>query len=63
MVITNGHRNRALADGAAELLARPRRGRAVRDFAASDALRDELAAMGVEVRDTPDGPVTTVRRG
>jgi hypothetical protein len=28
----------------------------------SDALRDELAAMGVEVRDTPVGQETTVRR-
>ena len=34
--------------------------RAARDFATSDALRDELAAMGVEVSDTPEGQ--TVRR-
>ena len=33
-----------------------------RDFAASDALRDELAAIGVEVRDTANGQETTVRR-
>lgn len=26
-----------------------------KDFAASDRLRDELAALGVEVRDTPKG--------
>lgn len=31
--------------------------RAARDFARSDATRDALAAMGVEVRDTPSGPV------
>jgi cysteinyl-tRNA synthetase len=50
-----------LPDGAAELLDRRAAARAARDFAASDALRDELAAMGVEVRDTPDGQETTVR--
>jgi cysteinyl-tRNA synthetase len=47
---------------AAELLERRAAARASRDFATSDALRDELAALGVEVRDTPDGQVTTVRR-
>jgi cysteinyl-tRNA synthetase len=47
---------------AAELLERRAAAREARDFAASDALRDELAAMGVEVRDTPDGQETTVRR-
>jgi cysteinyl-tRNA synthetase len=31
------------------------RARAVKDFAASDRLRDDLLAMGVEVMDTPDG--------
>ena len=31
--------------------------RAARDFARSDAVRDELAQLGVEVRDTPEGPV------
>jgi cysteinyl-tRNA synthetase len=34
---------------------------AARDFAAADALRDDLAAMGVEVRDTPEGQVATAR--
>ncbi len=29
--------------------------RAARDFATSDRIRDQLAAAGVEVRDTPDG--------
>jgi cysteinyl-tRNA synthetase len=51
-----------LPDGAAQLLERRAAARAARDFAASDALRDELAALGVEVRDTPDGQETTVRR-
>ena len=32
------------------------------DYATSDRLRDELAALGVEVRDTPTGQETTVRR-
>ena len=53
---------RPLPDGAAQLLERRAAARSARDFAASDALRDELAAIGVEVRDTPDGQVTTVRR-
>jgi cysteinyl-tRNA synthetase len=30
--------------------------RAARDFARADEIRDELAALGYEVRDTPDGP-------
>ena len=51
-----------LPDGAAELLERRTAAREARDFATSDALRDQLAALGVEVRDTPDGQETTVRR-
>jgi cysteinyl-tRNA synthetase len=51
-----------LPEGAAELLERRAAARATRDFATSDALRDELAALGVEVRDTPEGQVTTRRR-
>jgi cysteinyl-tRNA synthetase len=51
-----------LPSGAAALLERRAAARAARDFAASDALRDELASLGVEVRDTPDGQETTVRR-
>jgi cysteinyl-tRNA synthetase len=51
-----------LPNGAAELLERRAAARAARDFATSDALRDELAALGVEVRDTPDGQVTSTRR-
>ena len=40
-----------------ELLRERQEARAATDFARSDAARDELAALGVEVRDTPEGPV------
>jgi cysteinyl-tRNA synthetase len=52
----------ALPQGAAALLERREAARAARDFATSDALRDELAALGVEVRDTPDGQLASPRR-
>ncbi|HUH16639.1 MAG TPA: cysteine--tRNA ligase [Methylomirabilota bacterium] len=51
-----------LPEGAAELLERRAAARYARDWAASDTLRDELAALGVDVRDTPQGQETTVRR-
>ncbi|HET7521436.1 MAG TPA: cysteine--tRNA ligase, partial [Candidatus Limnocylindria bacterium] len=51
-----------LPDGAAGLLEQRAAARAARDFATSDRLRDELAAMGVEVRDTSEGQETTIRR-
>ncbi len=44
-----------LPEGATELLERRAAARDARDFAASDALREELAAIGVEVRDTTEG--------
>jgi cysteinyl-tRNA synthetase len=47
---------------AADLLGQRAAARAARDFATSDRLRDELAALGVEVRDTPNGQETTIRR-
>ncbi len=50
-----------LPESAAELLERRAAARAARDFAASDVLRDELDALGVEVRDTPKGQETTIR--
>ncbi len=53
---------RPLPEGAAELLERREAARRGRDWAASDALRDELAAIGVDVRDTPGGQVPTTRR-
>jgi cysteinyl-tRNA synthetase len=49
-------------DGAwvAELLERRQEARRNKDFAASDRIRDELAARGVEVKDTPLGQVWDV---
>ena len=50
-----------LPPGAQDLLDRRAAAREARDFATSDRLRDELAAMGVEVQDTPDGQVARPR--
>ncbi|HYW23864.1 MAG TPA: cysteine--tRNA ligase [Terriglobales bacterium] len=44
-----------LPPGASDLLARRDRARAERDYATSDRLRDELAALGVRVTDTREG--------
>jgi len=44
-----------LPDGAAELLSAREKARAAKDFARSDQLRDELAAVGVTVIDTAEG--------
>ena len=44
-----------LPTGAAELIEERAAARAGKDFAASDRLRDELAALGVAVKDTPAG--------
>lgn len=40
-----------------DLLEKRREARLKKDFAGSDALRDELATLGVSVRDTPEGAV------
>ncbi|HEU5034156.1 MAG TPA: cysteine--tRNA ligase [Mycobacteriales bacterium] len=44
-----------LPDGAAELLEQRAAARAAKDWATSDRLRDELAALGVTVTDSRDG--------
>jgi len=44
------------------LLAEREAARAARDFATADARRDEIAALGWEVRDTPSGPELVARR-
>jgi cysteinyl-tRNA synthetase len=45
----------SLPEGASALLEAREKARAARDFATSDRLRDELAALGVVVTDTADG--------
>jgi cysteinyl-tRNA synthetase len=58
----NDERLQAVVDGlVAELLAQRETARQRRDFAAADAIRDSLAALGVEVSDTPAGPRWTIR--
>jgi cysteinyl-tRNA synthetase len=47
---------------AQQLLREREEARAARDFATADAKRDELAALGWEVRDTPEGPRLVRRR-
>jgi len=48
------------ADHVEALLVERQEARKSKDFARSDAIRDELAAMGVEVMDTPQGPAWDV---
>ena len=50
----------ALPAGADELLAARAAARTAKDFAASDRLRDELAGLGVVVKDTPAGQETSL---
>jgi cysteinyl-tRNA synthetase len=45
----------SLPDGASALLESRERARAAKDYVTSDRLRDELAALGVEVTDTAEG--------
>jgi cysteinyl-tRNA synthetase len=50
-----------LPEGAATLIAQRAAARASHDYARADALRAELAALGIEVVDRPDG-ITEARR-
>jgi cysteinyl-tRNA synthetase len=52
-----------LPDGARPRLAARQAARAAKDWATADRLRDELAAIGVAVTDTPGGQAWTVRPG
>jgi cysteinyl-tRNA synthetase len=45
----------SLPEGASSLLEAREKARAAKDFATSDRLREELAAVGVAVTDTPEG--------
>jgi cysteinyl-tRNA synthetase len=47
--------DKSLPEGAAALIAERTAARAARDFTRADALREELAALGVELVDRPDG--------
>ncbi len=47
--------SRALPAGAAELLESRTKAREAKDYASSDRLREQLAALGVTVTDTPEG--------
>jgi cysteinyl-tRNA synthetase len=40
----------------AGLLEKRAQAREAKDFAAADAIRDQIKAAGIEVEDTPDGP-------
>jgi cysteinyl-tRNA synthetase len=54
--------DRELPDGAAALIEARIAARAARDFARADALRDELAALGLDLVDLPDGTTKVDRR-
>ena len=43
------------------LLERRAEARAAKDFAAADAIRDQIKAAGIEIEDTPDGPKWSVQ--
>ena len=52
----------ALPEGAAALVEARSAARAARDFARADALRDQLAGMGLELIDRPDGTTEVTLR-
>lgn len=47
----------------AGLLEQRAEARAAKDFAAADAIRDRIAAAGIEITDTPDGPRWDINAG
>ena len=48
-------REEAIPDEVLELVKRRQEARANRNYAEADALRDRIAALGYEVKDTPEG--------
>jgi len=54
-------RRAEVADEVEALLLQRTEARSAKDWPAADAIRDRLAAMGVEVTDTADGPVWALR--
>jgi cysteinyl-tRNA synthetase len=61
-LIDSGGEDERPDESALELLRQREEARANRDFATADARRDDLAAVGWEVRDTPQGPKLVRRR-
>jgi cysteinyl-tRNA synthetase len=51
----------ALASLVDDLLAQRQEARARRDYAAADAVRARLAAAGIVVEDSPDGPTWALK--
>jgi cysteinyl-tRNA synthetase len=49
-------REEAIPDEVLELVKRRQEARANKNYAEADALRDRIAALGYEVKDTPEGP-------
>jgi cysteinyl-tRNA synthetase len=49
-------RDDAIDEESLALLAERERARARRDFETADAVREQLRARGLEIRDGPDGP-------
>ncbi len=45
----------------AGLLEQRQEARRSKDFATADAIRDRIKAAGIEIEDTPDGPVWSLR--
>ncbi|MCU1356986.1 MAG: cysteinyl-tRNA synthetase [Acidimicrobiales bacterium] len=62
-VVPSGSDESAEDPEVAALLAAREEARATRDFASADRIRDELAARGLEVIDTPAGPQARRRDG
>ena len=50
-------RRAEIADKVESLLSKRAEARAAKDWPAADAIRDELAALGVVVTDTAEGPI------